>query len=338
MTMTTGQEFLDARWAQLEKILLSHGGRSVCRVPEEGDLDELISRGQRFSLPVKECLGEPNNCHTNAAEIWGRDIEFLRLVTGYALGQDGVWHQHSWVIGNGKIYETTGRPSQYYGVVLNPERAATFWWSAFVRERYRGPLELLQTQFSPLATKPDAAAVPRQPEWSRTTTNENKAGNESRVIPSKKEFQEAIKALDDALTHAQIHAWLPDHEALSDDDEAGDPANGVRIELGCLDELDRLLRILTNPQAVSEPLYQRIVPSTHDAYPDDGWDYGLDPRTATLDHGPEPCSNGNLSYEVWVHFPATDLPEVLKILQKHNARPENRRQLPPATTEEKRTS
>jgi hypothetical protein len=169
-------------------------------------------------------------------------------------------------------------------------------------------------------------------------TNENQAANRSSTTWSKNEVQKALNALDDGLTSAGICALVGHTEEPPSGNEPGGQANAITIEFGCLDDLDRFLQILTNSGAASDPLYQRIVPSTNDGYPDDGWDYGLDPRTATLDHGPEPCSNGNLSYEVWVHFPATDLPEVLDILQKHNARPENRRQLPPATTEEKRTS
>ena len=66
-----------------------------------------------------------------------------RLVTGYALSDDGLWRQHSWVMDDQVIYETTVKRTQYYGFVLDPAEAVRFWVTNFLLPMYSGALNLL---------------------------------------------------------------------------------------------------------------------------------------------------------------------------------------------------
>ena len=77
------------------------------------------SHGQLFDQPVKLRRGEPNACHSNAAELWARNPARRVLVTGYALNR-GCWRQHSWVIQQDTLLETTCQRDRYFGLSLNP--------------------------------------------------------------------------------------------------------------------------------------------------------------------------------------------------------------------------
>jgi hypothetical protein len=124
------------------------GGKRVARLPgtdrraADRFAADLLARGQVFALPVKPRPGQPNRCHTNAAAIWGRDIERYSLVTGYALARE-VWREHSWAVGKRWLYETTCVGEKYFGMILGPREAITFWLTNYLPERYPGPASLL---------------------------------------------------------------------------------------------------------------------------------------------------------------------------------------------------
>jgi hypothetical protein len=143
---------------------------------------------------------------------------------------------------------------------------------------------------------------------------ENQSGTDPKEIQKQMDFQEARKAINDALTRANIHGCVADYEELPDDAELEDPVDRLRVEFGCLEELDRLLRILKDSIKVSES----------------DWDYSLrvvDPSQLSI-HVPD---SDDLWYMVDAMVPTTDLPKVLEILQKHYAKPENRRPSAPTT-------
>jgi hypothetical protein len=135
-------------FAELDSKLLALGGQRVARWPVEdrptaqSEAAELLVRGVVFTLPVQRRRGKPNRCYSNAAGIWGDDIERYKLVIGYALAR-GVWREHSWVVDEKWRYETTVVAEKYYGMILNPMEAVKFWWSTYLPERYPGPMSLL---------------------------------------------------------------------------------------------------------------------------------------------------------------------------------------------------
>jgi hypothetical protein len=115
----------------LEQKLLVHGGtRMVYRY--EPDLAALLKRGEAFDGPVEVVSGESRSCHSNAAQLWSENKDVLVIVTGYALSDDGLWRQHSWLMrkpltaGQHQIIETTIKRVKYFGFILNDTEAETF--------------------------------------------------------------------------------------------------------------------------------------------------------------------------------------------------------------------
>jgi len=116
----------------LEQKLLTQGGtRMVYR--DEPDLKLLLSRGEPFDEPAELVAGESGQCHLNVARFWNEQREELAIVTGYALSEDGLWRQHSWLIrknsvpGQSRLIETTIRRVKYFGVRLTEAEAAIFY-------------------------------------------------------------------------------------------------------------------------------------------------------------------------------------------------------------------
>jgi hypothetical protein len=114
----------DPRWQVLADRLLAVGGELLAVVPEP-DLGELIEHGRVWAIDglVVE-LGERARCHHNAARRWLDDAD-IRWVTGWALSDDDVWRQHSWLVdGDETITETTEARTAYFGFVLTDMQAA----------------------------------------------------------------------------------------------------------------------------------------------------------------------------------------------------------------------
>lgn len=107
----------------LYDTLLSIGGHAVAPRYEE-DVEKLVDRGHVMSPKgLKMMEGDARACHSNSARLY--ESNPVEIVTGYGLS-DHVWRQHSWVLWNGKVVETTVRREKYFGFVLTPEEAADF--------------------------------------------------------------------------------------------------------------------------------------------------------------------------------------------------------------------
>ena len=50
----------------------------------------------------------------------------VAIATGYALSDDGLWRQHTWGILRDGILETTEARIEYFGLLLQGERADEF--------------------------------------------------------------------------------------------------------------------------------------------------------------------------------------------------------------------
>jgi hypothetical protein len=111
---------------QLKRMLLRYGGWAANIDPDDPDLTNLIKRGVIMAgKGAMRRRGKPVNCHCNASELW---IDGLaRICTGYTMGRDGLWRQHSWgLTTQGQIIETTERRIAYFGFVLTDEEAKQF--------------------------------------------------------------------------------------------------------------------------------------------------------------------------------------------------------------------
>ena len=72
---------------------------------------------------------ENSRCHSNCAHIWNCKPKEYKIVTGWALSDDGIWRQHTWLLRSKAIVETTSPREKYYGFVLTDEEANQFWWA-----------------------------------------------------------------------------------------------------------------------------------------------------------------------------------------------------------------
>ena len=111
---------------ELAARLLALGGEKVIWMEPQQMGTQLLESGKEISLPVEERRGKRNNCHGNAARIWGTNIRKYQLVNGFAL-HGCIWRPHSWVVSNDKLIETTVPAERYYGVALDLETATEVW-------------------------------------------------------------------------------------------------------------------------------------------------------------------------------------------------------------------
>jgi hypothetical protein len=111
----------------LQDRLLSLGGDWVALQPEP-DLEYLLEKGHLIKGKVKMQLMAPCQCHRNCAQIWDSNPKKYQIATGWALSEDGIWRQHTWLLCGKNIIETTQQRKQYYGIVLEDKDANNFWW------------------------------------------------------------------------------------------------------------------------------------------------------------------------------------------------------------------
>lgn len=118
--------------SQLERRLLDIGGQRLVRVPDP-HVQKLLRRGEVFKEPAAFIAGAQGRCHSNVARMWARSPEKLSIVTGYALGSDGQWRAHSWLVRSQRtkrqrrLIDTTYKVVQaYFGVILTRDEAEAF--------------------------------------------------------------------------------------------------------------------------------------------------------------------------------------------------------------------
>ena len=92
----------------LRDRILTFGGDEVLLNTRDEDAEKVLERGQFFY--------NRGRC---------------QIATGYALSEDGLWRQHSWVVQpmtrTVKVWETTVERVAYFGVVLNDEECQEFF-------------------------------------------------------------------------------------------------------------------------------------------------------------------------------------------------------------------
>jgi hypothetical protein len=114
--------------AGLQKKLLSMGGDFVVLI-NAPDLDGILARGIAFdAYEVKLRKMEASHCHSNVAGLWNLS-RGMRIATGWALSDDGLWRQHSWAVKGKTVIETTETRVKYFGYILTEVEAAEFWWN-----------------------------------------------------------------------------------------------------------------------------------------------------------------------------------------------------------------
>lgn len=118
------------RWVALEQRLVGLGGARVVVTGIDEDLDELLDRGVMFDAAGAVLQrSRMSQCHENAAVLAAEGR--VRIATGYALSDDGIWRQHSWVVGRHDdiLIETTERREAYFGVLLDEAAQRRFMFA-----------------------------------------------------------------------------------------------------------------------------------------------------------------------------------------------------------------
>jgi len=115
----------------LKELLLSHGGDSVL-IRNDEDIEKILKNGKLFTKVnkalSKKMRGKTNQCHYNASHCWDANRDKTQLATGFYL-TDNIWREHSWVVYNNKVIETTDNvAAKYFGYIMSQEDAEDFLW------------------------------------------------------------------------------------------------------------------------------------------------------------------------------------------------------------------
>lgn len=132
------QEFIYKESEKLRDLLLSFGGNEVLIPEPEEDIVNILKYGQFwFGKSSKLMKGKPSQCHKNSCDLWesGDNKKHCRICTGYALSEDGLWRQHSWVLNfksnSNQIIETTMKRIAYFGFIMNEEQSQEFCYNNY---------------------------------------------------------------------------------------------------------------------------------------------------------------------------------------------------------------
>lgn len=121
--------FMNQRLLELHEKLISFGGYRTCLPVVEDDLENILDRGQLwYGEGAMMMRGAPSQCHRNSAACWEANKSRTILCTGYAMSEDGLWRQHSWLVNfrNQCIVETTEPRVAYFGFPMTRDEAQAF--------------------------------------------------------------------------------------------------------------------------------------------------------------------------------------------------------------------
>ncbi|MBQ8806613.1 MAG: hypothetical protein IJZ68_09245 [Bacteroidaceae bacterium] len=118
---------------ELRDRLLKFGGEEVCLPAYDEDVFKIMERGQLwYGDRIHMMKGKPSQCHRNSSYCWEANQDKAVLCTGYALSEDGMWRQHSWLVElrprRNKIVETTVPRIAYFGFGMTTEEARDFYF------------------------------------------------------------------------------------------------------------------------------------------------------------------------------------------------------------------
>lgn len=120
------RESIPRRLHPLRKRLLDIGGERVV-VTEDVDHDEILSRGIALNGGATAFpYAPPSSCHATAAVFWVHDPGRVKIMTGYALSDDGCWRRHSWARSGELVLEPTVMREKYFGYELNRDETIRF--------------------------------------------------------------------------------------------------------------------------------------------------------------------------------------------------------------------
>ena len=128
----SSQEMVRRHWKEMAERLLLIGGVDAVQPDGDTQIAKVLERGCLHEGRLVRLLGQPNQCHANASELWLKTDGEALLCTGYSLTGKQLWLQHSWCVVTDEdheqvILETTDPDwTKYFGVVLDEEESFAF--------------------------------------------------------------------------------------------------------------------------------------------------------------------------------------------------------------------
>jgi hypothetical protein len=117
---------LPADYDKLRDHLLAIGGVRLGVLPTDQDFS-VLQRGKSFDAAAAKLRRmERSRCHSNAASLWCQSRKRIRIASGYALSEDGIWRRHSWGSDSGRVIETTVERVAYFGYELDDSESLPF--------------------------------------------------------------------------------------------------------------------------------------------------------------------------------------------------------------------
>jgi hypothetical protein len=118
-----------AAWREFRTIVLKNGGDHVVP-PADPDLMIGMLGKQGALVPsatvIVERAGAPGRCHENAVALW-RSGDASAIGTGYSLGPDSLWREHSWAwTPDDCLIETNETRFAYFGLRMEADLAEWF--------------------------------------------------------------------------------------------------------------------------------------------------------------------------------------------------------------------
>lgn len=116
----------------LRDKILKFGGEEFCMpITPDKDYERILERCEFFYGSSYRRTGAPSQCHRNSCYLWqANKRDDVRIATGYALSEDGIWREHSWVVQRlatkWRVWETTVRRVAYFGYIMTPEECENF--------------------------------------------------------------------------------------------------------------------------------------------------------------------------------------------------------------------
>ena len=103
-------EGIDPDAIKLRDLLLSFGGVEARIDDSDPDMKRILNCGTVMQCPkmrIKRKRSHGKTDHESVAQDWlnRKDMKTFAIVTGYAMGKDGIWRRHTWELyfGNGAI-------------------------------------------------------------------------------------------------------------------------------------------------------------------------------------------------------------------------------------------
>lgn len=109
----------------LYELLQTNGSVVVPAYDTYDDLILLINEWVFFGETNTFIKWRPSSCHENSASYCKKNKN-ASLYTWYALSDDNLWRQHSWVVEWNNVLETTVWRISYYGVELTWDKLEQF--------------------------------------------------------------------------------------------------------------------------------------------------------------------------------------------------------------------